>query len=92
MGDYWGRLIISLIVLVGFFGYHYVTLYLPIPNDMKDIVLQTQGGLLTLAAAVVTYWVGSSAGSARKDMAIHQRMQEDERPRLPPEPPKKDAA
>jgi len=39
-------------------------------NVKENVVLYLLGAWSTLAAAVVNYWVGSSAGSAKKDETI----------------------
>lgn len=64
------RLAVSVIVVVAFLAYVYLILTTPIPGDMRDVV-NTAGGLLGAAfMTVVSYWVGSSAGSAAKDKTI----------------------
>lgn len=61
-----GPIIVSVIVLTvfGIVLYMVLTHSLPPGNEKPaDIAL---GALTTMAAAVVNYWVGSSAGSAEK--------------------------
>ena len=59
---------VGFIILTGFF----VTLYLLINSNleasgMRDALLVMVGSLGTMATAVVSYYFGSSSGSARKD-------------------------
>lgn len=59
---------IAFMVLVGFF----VILYLLItskvePSGMRDALLIMVGNLAGMATAIVSYYFGSSSGSARKD-------------------------
>jgi glycerol uptake facilitator-like aquaporin len=64
----WGSVLISAIVTFGFFLMLYMVLQREIPagsRDLANIMLGYLGGSFT---AVVGYWVGSSIGSARKDM------------------------
>jgi hypothetical protein len=64
----WGSVLVSTIVTFGFFLMLYMVLQREIPagsRDLANIMLGYLGGSFT---AVVGYWVGSSIGSARKDM------------------------
>ena len=65
-----GRLIVSVAIIVGFFGFSYVVIKTQIQPEMRDVVLQVIGGLISLLSMVVGYYVGSSAGSKAKDKAI----------------------
>jgi uncharacterized membrane protein YdjX (TVP38/TMEM64 family) len=65
-----GRLIISVLVVAAFIAYVNLIVFFHIPPDTKDIV-NTAGGILGGAfTLVVTYWLGSSAGSSAKDKTI----------------------
>lgn len=70
MSDSIGRLIVSLAIIVGFFGFSYVVIKTPIQSEMRDVVLQVTGGLIGLLTVVVGYYVGSSAGSKSKEKAL----------------------
>jgi hypothetical protein len=69
----WGAPIVSALVLIAFGCAVYVVLTRSLPPGSQEIALYTVGSLQTLAAAVVAYWVGSSAGSARKDEALREQ-------------------
>jgi protein-S-isoprenylcysteine O-methyltransferase Ste14 len=63
-------MIVSTIVLLGFVMFSFLAMK-PETAGVKDsVVLFLLGAWSTLAAAVVAYWVGSSAGSAKKDDVI----------------------
>jgi hypothetical protein len=66
----WGAPIVSAVVLIAFAAAAWLVLTRALPAGSQDVALYTMGSLQTLAAAVVAYWVGSSAGSARKDQAM----------------------
>lgn len=68
----WGAPLVSALVLVGFAVAVWVVLTRALPAGSQEIALYTVGALQTLAASVVAYWVGSSAGSARKDEALRE--------------------
>ena len=65
-----GRFALSLLVIVAFCGYITGVMLISIPTEMRDVV-NTAGGFLAGAfTLVVSYWVGSSAGSSAKDKTI----------------------
>lgn len=65
-----GRFAISLLVVAAFVAYLVGLMLAPIPTEMRDVV-NTAGGFLAGAfTMVVSYWVGSSAGSSAKDKTI----------------------
>lgn len=63
----YGASIISVIVLATFGYVMYLSLTRTIPPGQENMVYAMLGTLSTMAVAVVSYWVGSSAGSAQKD-------------------------
>lgn len=67
----WGAPVVSFIVIGGFVGLSYLAMN-PSPGVRADVVLYLLGAWQTLAGSVVGYWVGSSAGSATKDIALKQ--------------------
>lgn len=61
-----GAVVISVIVMVAFGLMLYVTATAEFPSSQKENVSGLLWTLNTLAVSVVSYWVGSSSGSARK--------------------------
>jgi hypothetical protein len=66
----WGAPLVSILVMIAFGVACWMVLTRSLPEGSQDIALYTMGALQSMAAAVVAYWVGSSAGSARKDEAL----------------------
>lgn len=66
----WGAPVVSALVLLAFGVALYGIVAREIPEGSRELALLLLGGLLGMAQAVVAYWVGSSAGSARKDEAL----------------------
>jgi hypothetical protein len=66
----WGAPVVSVLVMVAFGVACWMVLTKSLPAGSQEIALYTMGALQSMAAAVVAYWVGSSAGSARKDEAL----------------------
>lgn len=64
----WGAIIVSVVVLGAFTVVAVLLFSRTIPAESKEIALMIFGGLNSMASGVVGYWVGSSIGSARKDM------------------------
>lgn len=62
--------VISVIVLAGFFMFSFLAMKPEMSGVKESVVLFLLGSWSTLAAAVVAYWVGSSASSAKKDETI----------------------
>jgi hypothetical protein len=62
--------IISTIVLLGFMMFSFLAMKPELAGVKDSVVLFLLGAWSTLAAAVTSYWVGSSAGSAKKDDVI----------------------
>lgn len=67
----WGAPVVSVLVLSGFIALSWLAMN-PSPGVRADVVLYLLGAWQTLAGGVVGYWVGSSAGSASKDVALKQ--------------------
>lgn len=68
----WGAAIISIMITVGFFVMLYLVIRREIPDSSMTLANIMLGSLGTSFTAVVSYWVGSSAGSAAKDGALRQ--------------------
>lgn len=69
----WGKVLISLIVVLGFFG----VLVLMMTQKMQgqatpEVMLVMLGALGQGFAQVLSYWVGSSQSSSAKDEAIKE--------------------
>lgn len=66
----YGAPVVSVIVLTAFGAACWLVLTKALPDGSQDIALYTMGALQTMAGSVVSYWVGSSAGSAAKDQRL----------------------
>lgn len=66
----WGAVVVSVLVLVSYGLALWVAMQFEVPSSQKDNVAGILWTLNTLAVAVVSYWVGSSASSFRKDGVI----------------------
>lgn len=67
----WGAPAVSLVVLITFGVVLYRVLSAPAGQTDPNASLML-GALTTMATAVVSYWVGSSAGSAAKDKLLRR--------------------
>lgn len=63
----WATAAISILVLILFGAMAALALFLTIPPGSEAIMNTLLGTLSAMAMTVISYWVGSSAGSARKD-------------------------
>lgn len=67
----WGRVLISVIVVGGFLAVLVLVLTRKLEgNTTPDVLLVMLGALAAGFQQVVSYWVGSSSGSAMKDQAL----------------------
>lgn len=66
----WGPVVVSSLVLAGFGLVVVLALFRPIPPGSEALLNILLGNLAAMAMGVVGFWVGSSAGSARKDEFI----------------------
>lgn len=66
----YGAALVSALVLVTFGLVLFLILTEKVPAGQEALLNVMLGALTTMASAVVGYWVGSSAGSARKDTII----------------------
>lgn len=64
----WAPVVVSVVVLVAFGIMGWAILGKAIPTDNKEAAMLILGNLAGMAGTAVAYWLGSSAGSARKDM------------------------
>lgn len=63
-------LVVSVIVLAGFTVFSFLAMKPELAGVKESVVLFLLGAWSTMAAGVVSYWVGSSAGSKQKDDTI----------------------
>ena len=66
----WGPVLVSALVLAAFGAVVVMALFRPIPAGSEALLNILLGNLAAMAMGVVGYWVGSSAGSARKEEMI----------------------
>jgi len=69
-GVQWAPVVVSAIVLLSFAAMGWAVLHRVVPPENKDAALLMLGHLSGFAGAAVAYWLGSSAGSARKDATL----------------------
>jgi len=68
----WAPAVVSAIVLVTFGIVMYSALTRSLPSGSETILNMLLGTLAAMSTSVVSYWVGSSVGSARKDDRLAQ--------------------
>ncbi len=68
----YGAPLVSALVLLTFAVVMTLALSRSLPSGSETILTMLLGSLAAMATSVVSYWVGSSAGSARKDAHIAQ--------------------
>jgi hypothetical protein len=66
----YGAVIVSGLAMVTFFAVTALALFRGVPEGSQPIVLILVGTVATMPTAVLSYWLGSSAGSARKDVSL----------------------
>lgn len=67
----WGRVLVSIIVVVGFIGVLVLVLTTKLQGTAtSEVLLVMLGALAAAFGQVVSYWVGSSASSSAKDATI----------------------
>lgn len=69
----WGAPVVSVSVLAAFGGSMALALLRTIPPGSEAVLNVLLGTLAAMATSVVNYWVGSSAGSARKEAQLELR-------------------
>lgn len=69
----WGRVLVSVIVTVGFMGILVLVITTKTQgNAPTEVMLVMLGALGAAFGQVVSYWVGSSSGSAQKDTVLQK--------------------
>ena len=76
----WGAPVVSVVVLLTFGTVVSLVLLRAIPAGSETVLNVLLGTLAAMATNVVGYWVGSSAGSARKDERLAEVARATERP------------
>lgn len=66
----WGAAIVSFIVVAAFAVVAWLVFNEAIPNQNREMALYLVGQLSGFVGAAISYWLGSSAGSASKDQTI----------------------
>lgn len=69
----WGRVLVSIVVVVGFLAVVVLVLTTKLQGTAtSEVLLVLLGALAAAFGQVVSYWVGSSSGSTAKDQALIQ--------------------
>ena len=66
----WGSPVVSVLAIVVFAGFVAMLFFKVVPPDMKEALLLLGGSAATGYGMVLSYWLGSSSGSAAKDATI----------------------
>jgi len=61
---------LTVLLTVGIFALVGMMFFFTVPADIKDIFNMMLGSIVTAWLGFMTYWVGSSAGSTKKDETI----------------------
>jgi hypothetical protein len=68
----WAPVVISAVVLITFGGVMWAALTRALPAGSETILNMLLGTLAAMTTSVVSYWVGSSAGSAQKTDLLYR--------------------
>lgn len=66
----WGAVIVSIVVMAGFIGISFLAMKPDLAGVDKSVTLFLLGAWSGYAGGVITFWIGSSAGSADKSQQI----------------------
>ncbi len=66
----WGAVIVSIVVMAGFIGISFLAMKPELAGVDKSVTLFLLGAWSGYAGGVITFWIGSSAGSADKSVQI----------------------
>ena len=66
----WGAPVVSVLAIVVFAGFVAMLFFKVVPQDMKEALFLLGGSAATGYGMVLSYWLGSSSGSAAKDATI----------------------
>jgi predicted membrane-bound mannosyltransferase len=65
-----GQILISTIVVVGFFTRAILSTFIEVPAGMQRTADTFDGALIGAFSAVIGFWIGSSRSSEKKDQTI----------------------
>ena len=68
----WGSPIVSVLAFVVFAGFVFMLFASAVPEGMKEALLLLGGSAATGYGMVLSYWLGSSSGSAQKTAALEK--------------------
>lgn len=66
----WGAVIVSIVVMLGFVGISFLAMKPELAGVNSNVTLFLLGSWSSAATGVITFWIGSSAGSADKSQQI----------------------
>jgi hypothetical protein len=66
----WTPTVLAAAVTIGFFGVLGWMLHKPVPEDSRDVINIMLGSLGTAWISIISFYFGSSASSARKDVML----------------------
>lgn len=64
------QIVVSILIVCGFVGTVCVILTQALPTGNEGVAHELLGALSSMATMVASYWMGSSAGGARKDRML----------------------
>jgi hypothetical protein len=68
----WGAGVVSVLAIIVFAGFVYMLFAKTVPEGMKEALLLLGGSAATGYGMVLSYWLGSSSGSAAKTTALEK--------------------
>jgi hypothetical protein len=66
----WGAPVVSVLAVAVFAGFVFLLFAQEVPQSMKDALMLMAGSAASGFGMVLSYWLGSSAGSAAKDATL----------------------
>jgi hypothetical protein len=70
----WGSPVVSVLAIIVFAGFVGMLFFKVVPADMKEALLLLGGSAATGYGMVLSYWLGSSSGSAQKTAALEKAL------------------
>lgn len=68
--NHWMPAAITIVLGIMAMAIMYALVYMPVPDNNRDLAINYGGQILGLLTAAVTYWIGTSRSSANKDAAL----------------------